>query len=132
MKEGMCSGLVAEQPVLFSTVSHPSRVSGQPYCYLPGSGRSSGEGNATCSSIVAWEIPWPEEPGGLQSVGPHSWAEQLSTHAPLPPEPEHLVSGFWGEEAKERERRAEEPTQPLPELVVPYSRAELARSTHPR
>ena len=24
---------------------------------------------ATHSSILAWEIPWPEEPGGLQSVG---------------------------------------------------------------
>ena len=23
----------------------------------------------TCSSIVAQEIPWTEEPGGLQSVG---------------------------------------------------------------
>ena len=24
---------------------------------------------ATHSSIVAWEIPWTEEPGGLQSMG---------------------------------------------------------------
>ena len=24
---------------------------------------------ATCSSILAWEIPWIEEPGGLQSMG---------------------------------------------------------------
>ena len=24
---------------------------------------------ATHSSILAWEIPWIEEPGGLQSVG---------------------------------------------------------------
>ena len=23
---------------------------------------------ATCSSILAWEIPWTEEPGGLQSI----------------------------------------------------------------
>ena len=23
---------------------------------------------ATHSSILAWEIPWPEEPGGLQSM----------------------------------------------------------------
>ena len=27
------------------------------------------KGMATHSSILAWEIPWPEEPGGLQSVG---------------------------------------------------------------
>ena len=23
---------------------------------------------ATLSSVLAWEIPWPEEPGGLQSM----------------------------------------------------------------
>ena len=26
------------------------------------------EGMATNSSILAWEIPWTEEPGGLQSI----------------------------------------------------------------
>ena len=30
------------------------------------------EGMATHSSILAWTIPWTEEPGGLQSIGPHS------------------------------------------------------------
>ena len=33
---------------------------------------------ATHSSIPAWEIPWTEEPGGLQSMGSqrvgHDWA----------------------------------------------------------
>ena len=24
---------------------------------------------ATCSSILAWKIPWTEEPGRLQSIG---------------------------------------------------------------
>ena len=24
---------------------------------------------ATCSSILTWEIPWTEEPGGVQSMG---------------------------------------------------------------
>ena len=24
---------------------------------------------ATCSSILAWEVPWTEEPFGLQSTG---------------------------------------------------------------
>ena len=24
---------------------------------------------ATHSSVLAWTIPWPEEPGGLQPVG---------------------------------------------------------------
>ena len=27
------------------------------------------EGTATHSSVLAWRIPWTEEPGGLQSVG---------------------------------------------------------------
>ena len=48
---------------------------------IPGSGRSPREGNgyplqyslekamATHSSILAWKIPWMEEPGRLQSMG---------------------------------------------------------------
>ena len=27
------------------------------------------EGMATHSSMLAWRIPWTEEPGGLQSMG---------------------------------------------------------------
>ena len=27
------------------------------------------EGTATHSNILAWRIPWTEEPGGLQSMG---------------------------------------------------------------
>ena len=30
------------------------------------------EGMATHSNILAWEIPWTEEPGGLQSMGSQS------------------------------------------------------------
>ena len=36
---------------------------------IPESGRSPREGMATHSSILAWETPWTEEPGGLQSMG---------------------------------------------------------------
>ena len=35
---------------------------------------------ATHSSILAWRIPWTEEPGGLQSMGSQSWT-QLSAWA---------------------------------------------------
>ena len=37
---------------------------------------------ATHTSILAWEIPWTEEPGGLQSMGSQSQTQlkQLSTH----------------------------------------------------
>ena len=34
---------------------------------------------ATHSSIPAWEIPWTEQPGGLQSLGSQS-RPRLSTH----------------------------------------------------
>ena len=33
---------------------------------IPGSGRSPGIGNG---SILAWKIPWTEEPGRLSSMG---------------------------------------------------------------
>ena len=36
---------------------------------VPGSGRSSGEGNGNQSSVLAWEIPLAEEPGRLQFMG---------------------------------------------------------------
>ena len=36
---------------------------------LPGSGRSPGEEMATYCNILAWRIPWTEEPGGLQLMG---------------------------------------------------------------
>ena len=29
------------------------------------------KGMATHSSVLAWRIPWTEEPGGLQSMGSH-------------------------------------------------------------
>ena len=35
---------------------------------IPGSGRSLEKGMAIHSSILAWRIPWTEEPGGLQSL----------------------------------------------------------------
>ena len=37
----------------------------------PVSGRPAGGGHSIPSSILVWEIPWTEEPGGLQSMGSH-------------------------------------------------------------
>ena len=37
---------------------------------IPGSGRSPGGGVAAHSSILAWRIPWTEEPGRLLFMGP--------------------------------------------------------------
>ena len=36
---------------------------------VPGSGRSPGEGNGNLLQYSCLEIPWTEEPGGLQSMG---------------------------------------------------------------
>ena len=42
---------------------------------------------ATHSSILAWRIPWMEEPGGLKSTGSqrvgHDWATSLSLSRPF-------------------------------------------------
>ena len=35
---------------------------------IPGWGRSPGEGNGNPFQCSCWEIPWTEEPGGLQSM----------------------------------------------------------------
>ena len=38
---------------------------------IPELGRSPGGGHGNPSSILAWRIPWTEEPGRLQSIGLH-------------------------------------------------------------
>ena len=38
---------------------------------------------ATHSSILAWEIPWTEEPGGLQSLGCQKVRHELVTEERL-------------------------------------------------
>ena len=51
---------------------------------IPGSGRSPGEGMATCSGILVWRMPWTDKPGGLQFMGlqtvRHDWAANTHTH----------------------------------------------------
>ena len=42
---------------------------------------------ATHSSILAWRIPWTEEPGRLQSIGSertgHDWSDLACMHTPM-------------------------------------------------
>ena len=47
-----------------------------------GLGRSPGEGNDNPLTILAWRIPWTEEPSGLWSIGSQSWTrlKRLSMH----------------------------------------------------
>ena len=55
---------------------------------------------ATHSSILAWEIPWTEEPDGLQCLGSQNWimTSQLNN---TPPHPQgmktslKLSNPFW-------------------------------------
>ena len=44
---------------------------------IPESGRSLEKEMATHSSILAWEIPWTEELGGLQSMGSQRVGQDL-------------------------------------------------------
>ena len=49
---------------------------------IPGLGGPLEEEIATPSSILAWKIPWTEEPGGLQSLDTiRTRLKQLSTYA---------------------------------------------------
>ena len=49
---------------------------------IPGLGRSLLEEMATYSSILAWESPWTEEPGGLQSIEWQRVGPELATKPP--------------------------------------------------
>ena len=49
---------------------------------IPGSGRSLDKELATLCSVLAWRIPWTEEPGGLQSMGSKSLAWLSDEHRP--------------------------------------------------
>jgi len=49
---------------------------------MPGLRRSPGDRNGHHSSVLAWEIPGTEEPGGLQSTGlQQSWTQRLNNNS---------------------------------------------------
>ena len=62
----------ASQVALVVKILSANAGDGRNVGWIPGSGRSLEEGMATHSSILAWRIPWTEEPGKLQSTGLHS------------------------------------------------------------
>ena len=69
---------VAHQAPLYMGFSRQEYWSGLP-CPFPENLKEM----ATQSSILAWRIPWTEEPGGLQSTGSqrigHDWATSLTS-----------------------------------------------------
>ena len=50
---------------------------------------------ATHFSIPAWEIPWIEEPGGLQSMGPQRVEHDLATKH-QPPQAIYNTNSLYG------------------------------------
>ena len=66
---------------------------------IPGSGRSPEESMATHSSILAWKIPWMEEPGGLQSIGSqrvkYNWSNLACMHSLLLDGGTFPVTSLW-------------------------------------
>ena len=64
---------------------------------------------ATHSSILAWEIPWTEEPGELQSMGSQRVRYDLATK---PPPPRRVLMGWenvdksWEEDVSESQKVA--------------------------
>ena len=60
-------------------VKNPRAKQETPAQPLPASGRPPGEGNGNHSSVLAWRIPWTEEPGGLQSTGSQRARHDLVT-----------------------------------------------------
>ena len=47
---------------------------------------------ANCSSILAWKIPWTEEPGRLQSMGPKEC--DMTEHSFIPYKKRHGRDGL--------------------------------------
>ena len=54
-------------------------VSAEDASSILGSGRYLEKEMAAHSSILAWEIPWTEQPGGLQSMGSQRVGHNLAT-----------------------------------------------------
>ena len=81
-RNGACVSFGASQ-----MVKNPSASAGgvRDTSSIPGLGRSPGGGNGNHSSILAWRIPWTEEPGGLWSIGSqrvgHDQSGLACTHA---------------------------------------------------
>ena len=48
-------------------------------CLIPGSERAPGGRNGNPNIILAWEIPWSEEPSGLQFMGLQRVRHDLAT-----------------------------------------------------
>ena len=69
---------------------------------IPGSEDPLKKGMATHSSILAWRIPWTEEPGGLQSMGSLRVGHDRATKPPKTEKPA-VLADFTGWRKEELE-----------------------------
>ena len=60
------------------SVSKDSTFNARNLSLIPASGRSLGEGDGNTLQILAWRIPWIEEPGRLQSMGSQRVRQDLA------------------------------------------------------
>ena len=70
-QQGLCSGYLTKR-LSPCWDGKESACNAGALGWVPGWGRSPGEGNDNPSSILAWRIPRKEEPGRLQSMGSQS------------------------------------------------------------
>ena len=86
-----CLSITGGAPQVALVVKNPSANAGDIRDGVPSLSRQDPleEGTATHSSILAWRIPWTEEPGELQPTGlqrvRHDWSNLASTHLPTAP-----------------------------------------------
>ena len=65
--------------------------------FSPWVGGFPGGGRAARYSVLAWSLPWTEEPGGLQSLGPHrvghTHTYTMDQRGPVSPDRMHRGAG---------------------------------------
>ena len=72
-----CNGSYCGLPWWLSSNESTCQYKG--HRFDPWSGKTPGEGNGTCSNILAWEIPWTEESNRLQTLGSQRVRHNLVT-----------------------------------------------------
>ena len=81
------------------------------------------KGMATHSSILAWKIPWIEEPGGLQSMGlqrvRHDWA--TNTYLDVIKEPVKWRNGIKPKALFSEEKHAKKFKQSVFRIFVDFA-----------
>ena len=88
---------------------------------IPGLGRSPGGGMTTHSSILAWSIPWTEEPGGLWSIGSqrvrHNRSD-LACRGMETSQRQKTVFPFLGPDTKKKHTQLKQPWVQVPFLSL--------------